>query len=129
MNLKTFCLTAAAVAALSLNASWVHAEEDDDVNDFETNTVNSQSGACYGHVIQVSTYPQGSPSYIYFRKTAKSNVYYYGTTYDPILINAALHAQNGSTQVRIWNANGSNGCGGNSSSNGIGEIRRIRVNP
>ena len=127
MNLKTFCLTA-AVATLSLNATWVHAEEDD-ANEFETNTVNSQSSTCDGHVIQVSTYPQGSPSYIYVRKTAKSNVYYYGTTDDPILINAALHAQNGATQVRIWKANGSNGCGGNSSSNGIGEIRRIRVNP
>ena len=45
MNLKTFCLTAATVAALSLNATWVHAEEDDDdnsVNGVETNTVNSQ---------------------------------------------------------------------------------------
>ena len=40
MNLKTFCLTA-AVATLSLNATWVHAEEDD-ANEFETNTVNSQ---------------------------------------------------------------------------------------
>ncbi len=128
MNLKTFCLTAAAVATLSLNATWVHAEEDDvnDVNGVETNTVNSQGSDCYGHVIQVSTYPQGSRSYIYLRKSAKSNVYYYGTTYDPILINAALHAQNGSTQVRIYSEYG---CGGGNGSNNIGEIRRIRVNP
>ena len=125
MNLKTFCLTAATIAALSLNATWVHAEEDD-ANDFETNTVNSQSSSCYGHVIQVSAYTEGSSSYIYLRKSAKSNMYYYGTTSDPILINAALHAMNGPTQVRIYSEYG---CGGNNGSNNIGGIYRIRVNP
>lgn len=129
MNLKTFCLTAATVAALSLNATWVHAEEDGDdnsVNGVETNTVNSQGNSCYGHVIQVSAYTEGSPSYIYLRKSAKSNGYYYGTTADPILINAALHAMNGPTQVRIYSEYG---CGGNNGSNNIGGIYRIRVNP
>lgn len=126
MNLKAFCLTAATIAALSLNASWVHAEEDDGATDFATSTVNTQSSACYGHVIQVSTYPQGSPSYIYLRKSARSNVYYYGTTPDPVLINAALHAQNGSTQVRIYSEYD---CSGTDSRNNIGQIYRVRVNP
>ncbi|MCB1823469.1 MAG: hypothetical protein KDJ54_02350 [Candidatus Competibacteraceae bacterium] len=62
MNLKTFCLTA---AALSLNATWAHAEEDDDVNSVngvETNTVNAQGSSCHGHVIQVSAYTAGTSS-------------------------------------------------------------------
>lgn len=124
MNLKTFGLTAATVATLSLTATWAHAEEDD--SDFEANTANSQSSACDGHVIQVKANPEESSSWIYLRKTARSNVYYYGRTSDSILINAALHSLNGSTQVRIYSEYG---CGGNSSRNNIGRIYGIRVNP
>ena len=45
---------------------------------------------------------------------------------DPVLINAALHAQNGSTQVRIYSEYD---CSGTDSRNNIGQIYRVRVNP
>ena len=102
--------TTATIAAPSLNATWVHAEDDDNsVNGVETNTVNSQSSSCYGHVIRVRRTPRIAQLHL-LAEECQINGYYYGTTADPILINAALHAMNGPTQVRIHSEYG---CGGN----------------
>ena len=50
-------------------------------------------------MIQVSAYKGGiAQLHTSVRKSAKSNGYYYGTTADPILINAALGVVNGPTQ-------------------------------
>jgi len=77
-----------------------------------------------GYIIRVSTNPGSSVSYIYFRTSGLSNVYFYGTTSDSKLIDAALNALTSRAYVLIYGNIAS--C---PSSGSVGTVTYLAVSP
>ena len=57
-----------------------------------TPTISEATCEGYGYIIRVSTLPGSSLTYIYFRTSSLSNVYYYATSTDSKIIGAAHNA-------------------------------------
>ena len=77
-----------------------------------------------GQIIRVSTQPDSSDSYIYFRLSSLANYYFFGVTRDSKLINTALSALNSHARVLIRG-----GAGACPSSGSVGRIFYIAVSP
>ena len=124
-------VTLAAVAALSMTTVAPHAQEaDNGAAVARTVAASSSPSGCFGHVVRVSTYAFPNPSFVYFRTSALSNDYFYGTTTDVRLLSAAHNALTGGPAgVKVVGdlVDFSSPCPGGGGS--VGNLQMIRVNP
>ncbi len=107
-------------------ASSAMAMDPDPDEEFANATFTNTNNSCTyeGHVIRVSAYNHNNypHSYVYWREKVRDNFYYYATTDDERLLNAAMHAMVGPKRVQIRTDSCSDG-------RSKGHIEVLRLNP